>query len=197
MNSGERVLTALNRTGRPDKTPFEISWGAFTPVLMKAYRERTGSELHPEEYFSFDTRSVLSTLTRLNSDFNRFSRMSRMKRMLALMNGELYQTIFETAWLMRGMQSFFIDLCLNEELAHAICENITQIRIKQARLLAKAGVDILRLGDDIVNQQGLMMSHETYNTFFKSRIRRIINAAKEVNPDILIFMHCCGKVEEV
>ena len=58
---------------------------------------------------------------------------------------------------------------MNEELAHALCENITQIRIKQARLLAKAGVDILRLGDDIVSQQGLMMSREIYNTFFKHK----------------------------
>ena len=258
MNSRERVLTALKRTGRPDKTPFEISWGAFTPKLMKTYREKTGSKLSPEEYFDFDTRSVLAAPTRLKSDFTRFFKDVSFEENLSFdewgigsvptlyeipdfkyhplelltiaeeinnypwpdlgedyryyeaanktrdfqnrgyaVCGELYQTIFETAWLMRGMQSFFIDLCLNEELAHAICENITQIRIRQARLLAKAGVDILRLGDDIVSQQGLMMSHETYNTFFKSRIRRIINAAKEVNPDILIFMHCCGKVEEV
>lgn len=54
----ERVLTALKRNGTPDRTPFEISWGAFTPLLMKTYREKTGSELPPEEYFDFDTRSV-------------------------------------------------------------------------------------------------------------------------------------------
>ena len=58
-------------------------------------------------------------------------------------------------------------------------------------------MDIIRLGDDIVSQQGLMMSHETYNTFFKDRIKRIIQAAKEINPDVIIFMHCCGKVEDV
>lgn len=44
----ERVLTALKRNGTPDRTPFEISWGAFTPLLMKTYREKTGSELPPE-----------------------------------------------------------------------------------------------------------------------------------------------------
>jgi hypothetical protein len=37
MNSRERVLTALIRKGPPDKTPFEISWGAFTPLLMKTF----------------------------------------------------------------------------------------------------------------------------------------------------------------
>ena len=55
--------------------------------------------------------------------------------------------------------------------------------------------DILRLGDDIVSQQGLMFSKELYNTYFKPRIKRIVAAAKEVNPDIIIFMHSCGKIE--
>jgi uroporphyrinogen decarboxylase len=111
--------------------------------------------------------------------------------------GEMYQTIFEIAWLMRKMEVFLLDLIMNPDIAHAICENITQIRIKQARLFAEAGVDIIRLGDDIVSQRGLMMSPETYHTFFKDRIKRIIQAAKEVNPDVIIFMHCCGKVEDV
>jgi uroporphyrinogen decarboxylase len=258
MNSRERVLTALKRTGKPDKTPFEISWGAFTPLLMKTYREKTGSELPPEEYFDFDTRFVLPAPTRENTDFNQFFSaeslnenvhfdewgigsvptlyeiphykyhpLEQMSTVEEIYNypwpdlgeeyryievakktrefqargyvvcGELYQTIFETAWLMRNMEPFMIDMLLNEDMAHAICENITQIRIKQARLFARAGVDIIRLGDDIVSQQGLMMSLETYGTFFKPRIQRIIQAAKEVNPEVIIFMHSCGKVEEV
>ena len=109
--------------------------------------------------------------------------------------GEMYQTLFETAWLMRDMQAFLMDMMLNEELTHAICERIAQIRVGQARQYALAGVDILRLGDDIVSQQGLMFSKELYNTYFKPRIKRIVAAAKEVNPDIIIFMHSCGKIE--
>lgn len=257
MNSRERVLTALKRTGTPDKTPFEISWGAFTPRLMRTFREKTGTELAPEEYFNFDTRFVLPSPTIKKTDFSpyfdaplpenisfdeweigfvptryeipdfshhplkkmtsvdeinnypwpdigesyRYSEVAGQvneyhRRGLAV-TGEMYQTIFETAWLMRNMETFMLDLILCPEIAHAICENITQIRIKQARLFANAGVDIIRLGDDIVSQQGLLMSHETYSTFFKNRIKRIIRAAKEVNPEVIVFMHCCGKVEDV
>lgn len=257
MNSRERVLTALKRTGTPDKTPFEISWGAFTPRLMKIFREKTETELSPEEYFDFDTRFVLPSPTKKKTDFSQYFNEPLSKNIsfdewgvgsvptmyeipdykyhpLESMStakeidnyqwpdfgesyrytevakqtkefqergyavcGELYQTIFETAWLMRNMETFLLDLILNPDIAHAICENITQVRIKQARLYANAGVDIIRLGDDIVSQQGLMMSHETYDTFFKDRIKRIIRAAKEVNPNVIIFMHCCGKVEDV
>lgn len=257
MNSRERVLMALKRTGTPDKTPFEISWGAFTPRLMKTFRENTGTDLSPEEYFDFDTRFVLPSPTKKETDFSQyfneplpenvsfdewgigsvptryeipdykyhplesmttteeienypwpdFAESYRDNDVAKQTNefqergyavcGELYQTIFETAWLMRNMEAFLVDLILNPDIAHAICESITEIRIKQARLYAKAGVDIIRLGDDIVSQQGLMMSHETYDTFFKDRIKMIIRAAKEVNPDIIIFMHSCGKVEDV
>jgi uroporphyrinogen decarboxylase len=258
MNSRERVLCALKREGIPDKTPFEISWGSFTPRLMKTYRKETGSELSPEEYYNFDTRFVLPAPSKLKTDFAQFFpaedlddsvsfdewgigavptryeipdyKYHPLKQMISVEEingypwpdfgeayryekvatktreyqdrgyavcGELYQTIFETAWLMRDMQDFMLDLLLNEEMAHAIVENITQIRIQQAQNFAKAGVDILRLGDDMVSQQGLMMSKETYRAFFKPRIKSIVEAAKEVNPDIIIFMHCCGKVEEI
>ncbi len=258
MTARERVLTALKRTGRPDKTPFEISWGAFTPLLMKLYHERTGSDLPPEEYFDFDTRYVFPSPSKQKTDFTRFfkqnsldktvvfnewgigsvpafyelsdfkhhplEQMTRVEeinrypwpdlgeeyRYLQVVQktkeyhrrgyavcGEMYQTIFETAWLMRNMETLFMDFHLNEKLAHALFENITQIRIKQARLFAQAGVDIIRLGDDIVSQQGLMMSRKIYQTFLKTRLQRIIRAAKEVNPEVIIFMHSCGKVEEV
>jgi len=258
MNSRERVLTALQRTGKPDKTPFEISWGSFTPQLMRTYREHTRSVLSPEEYFDYDTRFVLPGPTRKKTDFTKYYPAGPLPEGLSIdewgvgyiptryeiqspkfhplaslstveeinaypwpdldedyryeealkktkeyqqrgyaVCGEMYQTIFETAWLMRNMEQFMIDLVLNEDIAHIICDNITRIRIKQARLLAKIGVDIIRLGDDIVSQQGLMMSPEIYSHFFKPRLKKIIRAAKEENPDVIIFMHSCGKVEEV
>lgn len=255
MTPRERVLCTLKRTATPDRTPFEISWGAFTPLLMKTFRERTGTDLSPAEYFNFDTRSVLPSPSKLKADFSVYfpegvepetsfdewgvgavptlyeipdfkyhplNKMTSVAQVEAFpwpdmdapyryesvkeevehyheqgyaVCGEMYQTIFETAWLMRDMQDFMIDMMLNTDLAHAICEQITKIRIGQARQFALAGVDVLRLGDDIVSQQGLMFSRESYNEFFKPRIQRIVQAAKEVNPEILIFMHSCGKIE--
>ena len=258
MTPRERVLTALKRTGKPDKTPFEISWGTFTPRLMKTYRDKTGSELCPEEYYDFDIRYVLPDPTKQKKDFTQFFKegvlekntsfdewgigsvptlyeipdyryhpLKGMSTVEEINNypwpdmgeayryeevarktrefrergypvcGEMYQTIFETAWLMRDMQALLVDMMLNQEIAHAIFENLTRVRIGQARLFAEAGVDIIRLGDDVVSQQGLMMSGETYNTFLKPRVQRIVQAAKEVNPGVIIFMHCCGRVEEV
>ena len=59
----------MQRTGIPDRVPFEISWGAFTPGLMEVYRKNTGSLLDPSEYFDFDTRSVSILPTQKKADF--------------------------------------------------------------------------------------------------------------------------------
>ena len=51
---------------------FEISWGAFTPKLMKTYRVKTLTDLTPEEFYNFDTRFVLPSPTEQNTDFTKF-----------------------------------------------------------------------------------------------------------------------------
>jgi uroporphyrinogen decarboxylase len=257
MDHRERVINTLKRRGKPDKVPFEISWGAFTPRLMKTFKEKTGSEISPDEYFDFDTRYVLPGPTNKKTDFSVFfdetpeqettynewgygmvptlydiphfkyhplakfesvrqiqeypwpdlgldyrytdvrKKVEEYHRRGYPVNGEMYQTFFETAWLLRGMEQLFMDFYLHEDLIQELFEIITDIRIKQAINFAKAGVDIIRFGDDIVSQTGRMIDKNIYEGFFKWRMQKIIKAAKNVNPDILIFYHCCGKVEDI
>ncbi|MEI6387696.1 MAG: uroporphyrinogen decarboxylase family protein [Spirochaetota bacterium] len=254
----ERVLKAMGRGGIPDRVPFEISWGAFTPMLMKTYREETGSDLEPDDYFDFDTRYVRPLTTSASTDFRRYfpdaeldadtsfdewgigsvptrfeipdfkyhplATMTSVKeiesyewpdldderRYLPLreridsyhdrgyaVSADMYQTIFETAWLMRGMENLLTDFILNPEIVEAIIERMTSLRVAQAGFFARLGVDIIRLGDDVVTQRGLMFSRETYGKFLKPGLKAIVDAAKKANPSVLVFMHCCGKVEEV
>ena len=109
--------------------------------------------------------------------------------------GELYQTLFETAWMMRGMEQLLVDLYINEEVADAIFEKLTELRIRQAEKYASLGVDVIRLGDDIATQLAPIMSQELYEKFIKQRVIRIVKAGKAINPDVLYFMHSCGRVE--
>jgi uroporphyrinogen decarboxylase len=258
MNARERVLIAMGRKGKPDRVPFEISWGAFTPSLLEVYRRETGATVAPDEYFDFDTRSIDLNATRQNADFRPFfagslpcnvtfdewgcgsvpgsmehfveykfhplqsastvaaveafpwpdvaaddryeglaERIDEYHRRGYAVTGELYQTIFERAWLMRGMEQLLMDFLMEPELGHAICRRIADLRIQQARRLAALGVDVLRLGDDVCTQKGLLMSVGTYRTFLKEPTRAIISAAKEVKPDLLVFMHCDGRIEDM
>jgi uroporphyrinogen decarboxylase len=258
MNSRERVLTAMRRQGKPDRTPFEISWGAFTPELMDVYRNETKSKLEPDEYFDFDTRSININPTRKNTDFQKYfseklpdnlvidewgiggkpgsqkhfleykyhplagcetaeevyayewpdvdadyrfegleEKIKNFKERGYAVMGELYQTIYESAWLLRGMERFFMDFHENPEVIDAICEKLMQLRVKQAEKYAQLGVDILRLGDDVTCQNGWIFGRDNYRKYFKERHKKIVEAAKKAKPDILVFLHSDGKVHEL
>ena len=90
-----------------------------------------------------------------------------------------------------------MDFLAEPEIGHAICQCIADLRIEQARRLAALGVDVLRLGDDVCTQKGSLMSLDTYRTFLKEPTRAIIQAAKQINPDLLVFMHCDGRVGDM
>ncbi|NPV80669.1 MAG: hypothetical protein HPY52_10400 [Firmicutes bacterium] len=106
--------------------------------------------------------------------------------------GELYQTIFEIAWFLRGMENLLVDFMVNPDIAAALLDRLTELRCRQAVRYAEAGVDILRLGDDIASQRGLVMSPETWRRWLKPRLGKVIAAARGVNPGIHVFYHCDG-----
>jgi uroporphyrinogen decarboxylase len=90
-----------------------------------------------------------------------------------------------------------MDDFVNAKMAHALCERLTSLRVEQARIYARLGVDILRLGDYVCMQTGLLLGLDIYRKFIKERTRAIVAAAKEIKPDILVVMHCDGCVDEM
>jgi uroporphyrinogen decarboxylase len=103
-------------------------------------------------------------------------------------------TIWETAWYVRGMDNLMMDIALEDEKAIWLLDMITDKACQRVRAFAKAGVDILGLGDDVGMQDALMVSKDMYRQWFKPRLAKVIAAAKEVKPDILISYHSCGYV---
>lgn len=112
-------------------------------------------------------------------------------RELAAM-GELACTIFEQSWYLRGLENLLSDFLLRPELAEVLLDRMTALRCFQAETYARAGVDILRLGDDVSHQRGMMMSPAIWRRWLKPRLARVIAAARAIKPDILIFYHCDG-----
>ena len=108
--------------------------------------------------------------------------------------GNMQCTIWETAWYIRGMEPMMMDMMSEEEGADIILDRVTEMSISRAQLYAKAGVDVLYLGDDVGMQQSLMMSEELYCTYLKPRLKKVIDAAKAIKPDIIVVYHSCGYV---
>ncbi len=108
--------------------------------------------------------------------------------------GGLECTVWERAWYLRGMENLMADMMMEEPIAEALFDRVTELAVRRAESYARSGVDAILLGDDIGMQHSLMMSESLYCEWLKPRLTRVIRAAKAVNPDILIFYHSCGFV---
>lgn len=110
---------------------------------------------------------------------------------------EMQMTIFETSWYLRGMDNFLVDMMVDVEFAEALLDKITNIRVVMAERYAKAGVDILQLGDDVATQLDMMMNPELWRLLIKPRLAKVIRKAKEHKPDILVFYHGDGNMQKI
>lgn len=103
-------------------------------------------------------------------------------------------SIWETAWYARGMEMLMMDMLADEELACFVLDTVTRNTVTSAVNFAKAGADGIMLGDDIGMQKTIMMSEDLYRRYLKPRLKKIIDSARAIKPDIIIFYHSCGYV---
>ena len=253
MTSRERVLSAMS-CQTPDRVPRDISWG-MTPIALQAFREKTGGQLSPDEYFHCDVRYVsfrepgqdtrlyeafftdpgdpgfsinnwgigaqksadsiyhfahivspLENAQTLNEiidyplpDYSGPECHRQLERdvseihnrgLAAAGQGDL--TLFETAWGIRGFESFMEDMLLRPDFAECLLDRLLDIRLFQVKRLAEAGVDVLTCGDDVSCQRGMMMSPDLFRKFLKPRYKKMIRAAKNERQEPLIFFHSDG-----
>ena len=108
--------------------------------------------------------------------------------------GYMQCTIWETSWYLRGMNELMTDMLTDAPMAEALLDKITDNAVLRARAFAEAGADVIFLGDDVGMQRTIMMSESMYCEWLKPRLKRVIDAAREVRRDILVFYHSCGYV---
>ncbi len=103
-------------------------------------------------------------------------------------------TIWETAWYLRDMTMIMMDMAGEDDKAIWLLDKVTELACVRTSTFARLGVDIIRIGDDVGMQSALMMSEDFYRQFLKPRLAKVIKAAKDVNPDIIMQYHTCGFV---
>lgn len=108
-----------------------------------------------------------------------------------------FMDIFESAWYLCGLDKLLADFCDNEEFAEALLDKITALKCALAEKWTRAGVDILITADDVGMQDGLLLSPAMYRKWLKPRLKQVIDAAKAVNPDVLIFYHSDGNIWDI
>lgn len=111
--------------------------------------------------------------------------------------GFMEWTIFEISWQMRGMDNLFSDFVFNPHFADHLLDRVAETRCFQARRFAEAGVDMIRIGDDVGSQRSMLLSPDMYRNWLKSRHAKVIAAAREVAPDLHISYHSDGAIDDV
>ena len=105
--------------------------------------------------------------------------------------------MYEVSWQIRDYESFLVDMVTRPEWTEYILDRLTERNIKHAEAAARAGVDFLRTGDDVANQNALMFSPEQWQTFMKPRWAKVYAAARAIKPDIEIWYHSDGNIEAI
>jgi uroporphyrinogen decarboxylase len=98
---------------------------------------------------------------------------------------------------MRGQEQYWIGLKLWPDVTEALLDQITEIRCEEAQETARAGADVLFTSESIGTQDGLLISSDMWRFWYKRRLKRIFDSAREINPDILILLYADGKFEEL
>lgn len=172
-----------------DGTSLDI-WGHHTRNIAT----ETGSY---EEYASwplqnFTSVSELSQYAWPEPDWWDFS---HLRESIELIDpGQLHQmrfragTIFESAWQLRGMEEFLMDLAINPDIPLYIMSRLTEVIVENTRrVLEIAGdlIDMVYFYDDVGAQNGLMLSKNMWRTYLRPQHQKIIEVAKSFGKQVI------------
>ena len=90
-----------------------------------------------------------------------------------------------------------MDLASDPVLANAILDIPEAYHLRAAEILVELGVDMIRMGDDMGTQRGMLMAPKMWREFFKPRMARFISTLKAINPDLMIAYHSDGDIRPI
>jgi uroporphyrinogen decarboxylase len=105
--------------------------------------------------------------------------------------------LFESAWRLRGLEAFLLDLVIRPDWVDYLLDRLTAMARRGAEALAAAGVDVLALDDDVGMPGTMFMSPALWRRFFKPRMAEIIRAARAVRPELRVLYHSDGTIDPI
>ena len=116
--------------------------------------------------------------------------------------GKFSTSIFEQAFYMRGMEQWLVDLATNPDFVNALMSRLVDIALGMTEVGLRACgpyVQILRLaGDDLGQQQGMLVSGQMFRQLLKPHFARLFHLAKSMfldyNPHGKLMTHTDGDI---
>jgi len=114
----------------------------------------------------------------------------------AVMGDFAWETWYERAWKLVGMERFYMDMALNREFVHALLDKTLSQHLEFLdHVLSACGpyIDIVIQGGDLAGQKTTLMSPADYEEFIKPRQKKAIDLIKS-KTKAKVFWHCCGAI---
>ena len=104
-----------------------------------------------------------------------------------------------TSQYLRGFEDWYIDCALNPKILGTLFDAILDVQLAICKdVLRKVGntVDIIRTGDDLAAQNGLLISPESFRKLIKPRLKKFFQCIHE-HSKAKVFFHTCGSVQAI
>jgi uroporphyrinogen decarboxylase len=104
--------------------------------------------------------------------------------------------IMTTAWLLRGLNVFMMDLIANKEFINELMNNILAVhKDVYKKFLSVVGdcVEIVHAGDDMGTQKGPFFSADMYKEQIQPKQKELLQLIKNMT-NAKVFFHSCGSV---
>ena len=105
--------------------------------------------------------------------------------------------IWETAWQLLGYERSLSDLVLNPDIVRYALERICEHNCFKARRMAEAGIDMLRVGDDVGMQDRMVIRPDLWREHLKPLLARVIATARAVNDELPVWYHSDGDIRPI
>ncbi len=126
------------------------------------------------------------------------SRMTEIREVMAKYHDryavivDLSCTLFEAGFHLRGMENFLMDSYENEDFVRQVLQGLADYYTALGVHAIEQGVDMIRIGDDVGVQTGLLLPPEKWRSLVKPHLQRMIEEFRRSNPRILVKYHSCG-----
>lgn len=103
--------------------------------------------------------------------------------------------IFATSRYMRKMDSYLMDLALEQDKVMRLHSFVAEAIRSQITLAGECGSDAIFFCEDMGTQTGLLISPSMWQFFFEEMYRELFGLAHEYG--MKVIMHSCGKNDEI
>lgn len=117
---------------------------------------------------------------------------------------ELPVSVFEHAYMLRGLEQWYIDLATDPEFAGSLMDKLCEIAIGVATAgLRAAGkyIQVVKVLDDMGSQRSMLISPQMFRKLVRPRLERLYHSIKgefaRHSPHAKLMLHTCGDVYPV